>query len=773
MNYACLTYHPGMIRSALYASLFLFLTHLNGQAVKTEGAFPDRQTVQKILGFEMQTGDPLPVGWHGGPAGTISADNQVVHSGQWSVRLERGANSQATFSTVTTAIPMDFLGGEIELHGFLRLKDVSDFAGLWMREDGDGQTLAFTNMQSQQLRGTKDWAEYSITLPLNAQATKLVFGVLMSGTSTAWADDLQLLVDGKPIAQAADAPKKLPTVLDVDHEFDAGSRIAVDQLTPIQAANLATLGRVWGFLKYHHPAITSGKRQWDYELFRIVPAILAAESRADAENALLRWIDSLGMVEDCASCTHLNASTVEVKPDLGWIDDQATLGAELSERLRHIYVNRAGAQQFYVSLAQGVGNPLFDHKPSYASIKFPDAGFQLLALFRFWNIMQYWAPYRVVADENWPEVLAEFIPKVALAKDKDSFQLAMMALIAKANDTHANLWNSLQLRPPVGECALPITVRFIDSQAVVAEYAAKNAEESSNLKVGDVIEALDDVAVAKLVETWTPLYADSNQAARLRDIAKELTKGKCGPSAVRIRRDDQVLQVSSDRLPLAGISIQMTHDLSGDTFRLLSRDVAYLKLSTVKAADVPHYIELAKGTKGLIVDIRNYPSEFVAFALGSLLASGHTPFATFTNADLSNPGAFHFGEIAALDPGAAHFDGKVVILVDEVSLSQAEYTAMALRATPNATLVGSTTAGADGNVSPIPLPGGLKTMISGIGVYYPDKTPTQRIGIRPDVEAKPTLAGICAGRDEVLEAGIRQILGPDASSAEIEKLAHH
>jgi C-terminal processing protease CtpA/Prc len=81
-----------------------------------------------------------------------------------------------------------------------------------------------------------------------------------------------------------------------------------------------------------------------------------------------------------------------------------------------------------------------------------------------------------------------------------------------------------------------------------------------------------------------------------------------------------------------------------------------------------------------------------------------------------------------------------VILVDEVSQSQAEYTAMAFRSTRNATVVGGTTAGADGNVSPIPLPGGLRSMVSGIGVFYPDKRPTQRIGIIADIEATPTIS---------------------------------
>jgi C-terminal processing protease CtpA/Prc len=125
----------------------------------------------------------------------------------------------------------------------------------------------------------------------------------------------------------------------------------------------------------------------------------------------------------------------------------------------------------------------------------------------------------------------------------------------------------------------------------------------------------------------------------------------------------------------------------------------------------------------------------------------------------------------SLTPQQPHYGGKVVLLVDEVSQSQAEYTTMAFRAAPGTIVIGSTTAGADGNVSQIPLPGGLRTMISGVGVFYPDKRPTQRIGIVPDIEARPTLDGIRTGRDEVLEAALRHILGPQVSAEEISKLA--
>lgn len=57
----------------------------------------------------------------------------------------------------------------------------------------------------------------------------------------------------------------------------------------------------------------------------------------------------------------------------------------------------------------------------------------------------------------------------------------------------------------------------------------------------------------------------------------------------------------------------------------------------------------------------------------------------------------------------ALYAGKVIILVNELSQSQSEYTTMARRAVPGAKVVGSTTAGADGNVSTIILPGNIFT----------------------------------------------------------------
>ena len=294
-------------------------------------------------------------------------------------------------------------------------------------------------------------------MAIKPEGRQLAFGVLISGSGTVWADDLELLVDGKPIAAAPKAAR-LETVLDSDTEFDRGSKITLHWLSPIQVQSLTTLGRVWGFLKYHHPLVTSGGRHWDYELFRILPAVLAAPDRTAANAALVKWISGLGPITPCRPCAMLKAADLHMAPDLGLLDDELSLGAELRQLLRTVYVNRpAGGSQFYVSLAPNVGNPSFDHELAYAAVPLPDAGFQLLALYRFWNIVQYWYPNRAIVGEDWTGVLRDTIERVALARTADDYKRQFMALIARVHDTHANLWSSLAARPPVGDCQLPVT----------------------------------------------------------------------------------------------------------------------------------------------------------------------------------------------------------------------------------------------------------------------------------------------------------------------------
>jgi C-terminal processing protease CtpA/Prc len=350
------------------------------------------------------------------------------------------------------------------------------------------------------------------------------------------------------------------------------------------------------------------------------------------------------------------------------------------------------------------------------------------------------------------------------AVSEDEYRVAMLALVARARDGHANVWSEqYRTRPPLGDYKLPVALRWVEGKFVVGAYADSVRGPASGLQIGDVIVALDGAPVDSVADAVAPYYGASNDPARRREIAGSLTRGPFGTCLVTVERAGARLDVTASRDPIANLDWRAgsTHDLPGDTFKLLAEDIAYLKLSSVVQKDARRYIEKAAGTRCLVIDIRNYPSEFMPFALGRHLVDETTPFACFTRGDGANPGAFLWTDAVSIEPGPPHYQGAVVILVDETSQSQSEYTAMAMRAAPGAIVVGSTTAGADGNMSSLMLPGGLRVGLSGIGVFYPDRRPTQQIGIVPDLEVRPTIAGIRARRDEVLEAALRKVLGRD------------
>src|SRR5690606_25406202 len=114
-----------------------------------------------------------------------------------------------------------------------------------------------------------------------------------------------------------------------------GSSIVLSPLTATQLDNLTLLGKIWGFLKYHHPEIDKGNYNWDYELFRFLPGYMAVDSKGSRDELLINWIASLGEVPACESCIEAPLYA-HLKPDLSWIRNQQD---DLKKALQYIYKN--------------------------------------------------------------------------------------------------------------------------------------------------------------------------------------------------------------------------------------------------------------------------------------------------------------------------------------------------------------------------------------------------------------------------------------------------
>jgi len=612
-------------------------------------------------------------------------------------------------------------------------------------------------MQKQNISGTEDWQEYSIKLNYPDAAESIFIAGMLTGKGEAWFDDFELTIDGKNIQSLKETAKPVYKA-NLDKEFDNGSKIEIPELTPELITDIELLGRVWGFLKYYHPEIAIGNYNWDYELFRILQSFLDKTNKMEKEDLVLKWIDDLGEVDKCKTCSPTSEGAI-LKPDLNWITNSIA-SESLRTKLHYIYMNRNQGKHFYIKMAPGVGNPEFKNENAYTSIPYPDTGYRLLALFRYWNMINYFFPNKDLIDKDWNTTLKEYIPKFINANNELEYEQAAIQIIGDIQDTHANLWGgNNKIEEWKGNNFAPVHLRFIESKLVVTDYYNTELKLETGLEIGDVITKIDGRNTNDIVSDLSKYYPASNEAARLRDISADMLRSQNNEVEVECLRNGILKTKNLKLYPRNELNIYRWYKKSDEKcYRLLDNNIGYITLKSIKDDDIPEIKKEFKNTKGIIIDIRNYPSTFIPFKLGSFFVSSSTPFVKFTNGNINNPGEFIFNKELEIPNTGESYKGKLIVLVNELSQSQAEYTAMAFRAGDNTTIVGSTTAGADGNVSTIMLPGGLRTMISGIGVYYPNGGETQRIGIVPDIEVKPTIHGIKCGKDELIDKAIEIIL---------------
>ena len=137
------------------------------------------------------------------------------------------------FGTVTYSIPANYMGDTITLTGKVKHEDVKGYVGILMRIDGANGSLGFKSTQRLRVKGTKDWKEYTIKLPLHPQAKVIYVAGILSGKGTAWFDDFRVAIDGENI-QVLEETRKLYLR---DFSTDKFNNALENSSTPIDLTN--------------------------------------------------------------------------------------------------------------------------------------------------------------------------------------------------------------------------------------------------------------------------------------------------------------------------------------------------------------------------------------------------------------------------------------------------------------------------------------------------------------------------------------------------------
>jgi len=198
---------------------------------------------------------------------------------------------------------------------------------------------------------------------------------------------------------------------------------------------------------------------------------------------------------------------------------------------------------------------------------------------------------------------------------------------------------------------------------------------------------------------------------------------------------------------------------------LLNGNIGYVNMGSLSRQRIDQMFDTLMQTRAIIFDIRNYP-QGTAWNIvprltdhDSVAVKFGKPYVTYES--INSPLIFKVSEyfIVNADKTKPSYKGEIIMLCNEETQSQAEYTIMMFQgaAGKRVTVIGSHTAGADGNVTAVRLPGGYTSYFSGLEVLYPDGSQTQQTGIRINIKVEPTVKGSREGKDEVLQRAIKFI----------------
>jgi C-terminal processing protease CtpA/Prc/predicted secreted protein len=402
---------------------------------------------------------------------------------------------------------------------------------------------------------------------------------------------------------------------------------------------------------------------------------------------------------------------------------------------------------------------------AYAEMSFPGREYRLLALFRFWNVINYFFPYKDLIGDSWETVLPRYIPKFEANKDASDYQLTVHEMVAEMHDSHGGVQNANASAEKLGLFLPPILLSYVEGQTVVTNVL----DDKLPVKIGDVILTVDGEPVERRREFLSRFIAASTPQALEKSVHSGLLRGsKDSAAKLRVRgADGAAREVELARsTSTTDRKLFNARQRSTPVVQVLPGGYGYVDLARLQVGEVDKMFETIKGTPAVIFDMRGYPNG-TAWAIAPRLTEKAMPVAALFSrplleatglgdAELAGSVNYSFTQKLPARNGDA-YKGKVVMLINEDAISQAEHTCLFFEVATDVTFIGTPTTGANGDVTFMILPGNLPVTFTGHNVRHADGRQLQRVGIQPSIKAAPTIRGVVAGHDEVLDRAVKYL----------------
>lgn len=384
---------------------------------------------------------------------------------------------------------------------------------------------------------------------------------------------------------------------------------------------------------------------------------------------------------------------------------------------------------------------------SYDDYPTEDRATKQAAVIVAWGYFQHFYPYWDVVGTDWDAALVDSLRMATENPDVD-LSTVLRALVAQAHDGHATVTTASQdLATP------PIRWNWIEDRLVITDT---RASAPSAVVTGSVVTKLGGEDPAAAIERAERLAPASTPQYRRRAALVALLEGPWGSTLdlTLIRPDGETVDAGLER---TGVRVWRggPEEPRPEPISLVAPSVGYLDLTRVRRDDLGQ-LPLLEPVEKLIVDLRGHPSD-QAFALFARLlgAPARTDLLLVPVTTRPDGAARTYEDVTwIMEPEPPRLASEIVFLADERAQSAAETLLGMVEDNGIGEIVGSPTAGTNGNIIRFITPGGYRIAMTGMKVTDSDGNPHHGVGVQPTIEVEPTIDGIANGRDELLELAI-------------------
>ncbi len=662
-------------------------------------------------------------------------------------------------------------GRWVKLRAAIRVEGAGagDVGLLWMRVDREGgQRGFFDNMGDRPIVG-RHWRYYEIEGEVAADATAINVGLMLRRFGRAWLDSVSL-TDLGPFEVVPGEPAKA---------------LSDEGLT-----NIVAFTKLLGWVRYFHPSDEVARADWDAFAIEGIRAIEGVPSAKNPPALAKKLAELFAPV----------APTVQVwagkrKPPMPTelLPPESDTGL-LVRTWRHRGVGGGGRRSIYdswrVEKAAPKGTapdgfpspfqPFTGELGHYCSAMVPlsvyardgktlpkapaakpseepddrrrirrpsgdDRATRLAAVALAWNVFQHFYPYFDVVEVDWDAVLVDSLRAAAQDADARAFQATLRRLVAALDDGHGRVMHDEELLNVRG--SLPLDWTWAEDSVVVTRVA----EGVEGIAAGDVVESIDGRPVAELIAEAEELISSATpQWKRWRSLGvllhgtvdAEVSLGLAGGRTATLKLLDAA--PPEETRPEAVAEVRP--------------GIFYVDLDRLTEALWTDALPKLAKAKGVVFDLRGYPgTETALTGVLSHLTKGMLTCAQWHVPLVSLPDRAEMTFEKSdwpVAPRTPHIDGKRAFITDGRAISAAETVLGIVEHYSLAEIVGGPTAGTNGNVNPFALPGGYAISWTGMKVLKHDGSVHHGVGIQPTIPVERTIAGIAAGKDELLEKAI-------------------